>query len=561
MDKNKELANLMFPDITETVEDLEKKYPKRDLKEGARVIRFAPSPTGFLHTGALYTSLAGMRLAKESDGIYFLRIEDTDRKREVKGVIKDFIKELNEFGIVPDEGVISEDEEKGNYGPHMQSKRERIYKICAKHLVEQGLAYPCFCTPEMIAATKEAQEKGKVVPGYYGVYAKCRNISVDESIQRVKSGERFVTRFRSSGSHLKKISFIDEIRGKIEMAQNDLDIVIIKADGLPTYHFAHVVDDHFMRTTLVTRGEEWLPSAPVHIELFKAMGFEVPRYAHFSNVMKKDGDSKRKLSKRKDPEAAVSFFLKEGYPVDSVIEYILTLINSDFEPWRIKNPNADKFEFEVKLKKMGTSGALFDIVKLNDVSKEIIAKMNSQEVLDNVLEWSKKYNSKVYDLISKDKEYSRKIFALERDGAKKIRKDIIKWEDVTNIFFYFFEELFEKDIKENEYEFDFLKGNSKVDSNMTKKVLELYINSYDEKLEKDEWFNNVKEQANKLGFCTDMKEYKQNPDKYIGSTADYTTIIRIALTNRHNSPDIYQIMQLLGKDETIRRLEKAKENI
>ena len=413
----------------------------------------------------------------------------------------------------------------------------------------------------MIAETKESQEKGKVVPAYYGVYAKCRNISVDESIQRVKSGERFVTRFRSSGSHLKKISFIDEIRGKIEMAQNDLDIVIIKADGLPTYHFAHVVDDHFMRTTLVTRGEEWLPSAPVHIELFKAMGFEVPKYAHFSNVMKKDGDSKRKLSKRKDPEAAVSFFLKEGYPVDSVIEYILTLINSDFEPWRIKNPNADKFEFEVKLKKMGTSGALFDIVKLNDVSKEIIAKMNSQEVLDNVLEWSKKYNSKVYDLISKDKEYSRKIFALERDGAKKIRKDIIKWEDVTNIFFYFFEELFEKDIKENEYEFDFLKGNSKVDSNMTKKVLELYINSYDEKLEKDEWFNNVKEQANKLGFCTDMKEYKQNPDKYIGSTADYTTIIRIALTNRHNSPDIYQIMQLLGKDETIRRLEKAKENI
>jgi len=256
-----------------------------------------------------------------------------------------------------------------------------------------------------------------------------------------------------------------------------------------------------------------------------------------------------------------SIISRELYPVDSVIEYILTLINSDFEPWRMKNPNADKFEFEVKLKKMGTSGALFDIVKLNDVSKEIIAKMNSQEVLDNVLEWSKKYNSKVYDLISKDKEYSRKIFALERDGAKKIRKDIIKWEDVTNIFFYFFEELFEKDIKENGYEFDFLKGTAKVDSNMTKKVLELYINSYDEKLEKDEWFNNVKEQANKLGFCTDMKEYKQNPDKYIGSTADYTTIIRIALTNRHNSPDIYQIMQLLGKDETIRRLEKAKENI
>lgn len=562
MDKNKELANLMFPEIDKTIEDLEKRYPKRELPEGARVIRFAPSPTGFLHTGALYTSLAGMRLAKESKGVYYLRIEDTDRKREVKGSIKAFTEEMKEFGIIPDEGVISEDEEKGNYGPYIQSKREEIYKICAKYLVEKGMAYPCFCTPEMTAATKETQEKNKVVPGYYGIYAKCRNISVDESIQRVKSGERFVTRFRSSGSHLKKISFIDEIRGKIEMAQNDLDIVIIKADGLPTYHFAHVVDDHFMRTTLVTRGEEWLPSAPVHIELFNAMGFDVPKYAHFSNVMKKDGDSKRKLSKRKDKEAAVSFFLKEGYPVDSVIEYIMTLINSDFEPWRMKNPNADKFDFEVKLKKMGTSGALFDIVKLNDVSKELIAKMDSYQVLDNVLTWSKKYNQEIYNIINKNKEYSRKIFALERDEAKKIRKDIIKWEDITKIFFYFFEELFNNDIKENGYEFDFLRNEgAKVDAKLTKEVLDCYINSYNEKLNKDEWFNNVKEQANKLGFCTDMKEYKQNPDKYIGSTSDYTTIIRIALTNRHNSPDIYQIMQLLGKENTIKRLEKARDSI
>ncbi|MDD3303645.1 MAG: glutamate--tRNA ligase [Clostridia bacterium] len=562
MDKNKELADLMFPDINETVEELEKMYPKRNLPEGAKVIRFAPSPTGFLHTGALYTSIAGMRLAKESNGIYYLRIEDTDRKREVAGSIKAFTDEMKEFGIVPDEGVVSEDKEIGNYGPYTQSKREKIYKICAKFLVEKGMAYPCFCTAEMVAATKESQEKNKVVPGYYGVYAKCRNISVDESIERVKAGERFVTRFRSNGSHLRKVAFIDEIRGKIEMAENDLDIVIVKADGLPTYHFAHVVDDHFMRTTLITRGEEWLPSSPVHLELFRAMGFEAPKYAHFSNVMKKDGDSKRKLSKRKDQEAAVSFFLKEGYPVDSVIEYILTLINSDYEPWRMKNPTADKFDFEVKLKKMGTSGALFDIVKLNDVSKELIAKMDSHQVLENVLAWAKKYNEEVYQLVSKDTEYARQIFALERDGAKKIRKDIVKWEEIPQIFFYFFDELFEKDIAENGYAFSFMKEeNTKISSEMTKKVLDIYSNSYDETLDKEAWFNQIKEQAASIGFCTDMKEYKQNPDNYIGSTADYTGIIRIALTNRQNSPDIYQIMQLLGKDKTVARLKDASSKI
>lgn len=557
-----ELAKLMFPDVTETVEDLERKYPKRDLKEGARVMRFAPSPTGFLHTGALYTSIAGLRLAKQTEGVYYLRIEDTDRKREVEGSIGMFTKEMKEFGITPDEGVIAENEEIGKYGPYTQSQREYIYRICAKHLVEKGLAYPCFCTQEMIDKTREAQEKNKIVPGYYGVYARCRNLNIDEYIERVKNGERYIVRFRSSGSHLKKMSFVDEIRGKIEMAQNDLDIVIIKADGLPTYHFAHVCDDHFMRTTLVTRGEEWLPSVPVHIELFNAMGFEAPKFAHFSSIMVRDGESKRKLSKRKDKEAAVSYFLKAGYPKESVIEYLLTLINSDFEPWRMQNKTADMFDFEIRLKKMNTAGALFDPVKLDDVSKEVISRMDSKQVLENVIEWSKLYSEEVYEIVNRDLEYSQKVFALERDNAKKIRKDIIKWEDIIPTFFYFFNDLYEKEIKENGYAFEFKSNeNAKLNSETTKLVLDEYVKNYDETLDKDAWFNNIKELANKLGFCTDMKEYKKNPDSYVGSTADFAGVIRVAITNRQNTPDIYQIMQLLGKDEVIKRLEKVRDNI
>ena len=559
--KNLELANLMFDDVKETVEDLEKKYPKRDLKSGAEVIRFAPSPTGFLHTGALFTSLFGNRLAKQSGGIYYLRIEDTDRKREVEGSIAKFTKELSEFGIVPDEGVISDNEEIGEYGPYTQSKRKDIYRICARYLVERGLAYPCFCTNEMIDKVRKSQEENKIVPGYYGVYARCRNLSVNESIERIKNGEKYIVRFRSNGSHLKKISFIDEIRGKIEMAENDQDIVILKSDGLPTYHFAHVVDDHFMSTTIITRGEEWIPSTPIHIELFNAMGFEIPKYAHLSNVMVKEGNSKRKLSKRKDKEAAVSYFLLAGYPVESVIEYILTIINSDYEPWRTKNPTADKFDFNVKLSKISTSGALFDLDKMNDVSKEIVAKMNSKEILERVLRWSKEYDIELYDLLNKDLDYSRSIFALERDNAKKIRKDIYKWEDIRGCFFYFFDELFEKDLSDNGYSFDYITNpnDTKINGNIVKDIINLYIKEYDASLDKDAWFEQIKECANKIGLCTDMKEYKQNKDKYIGSTADFAGVIRIGITNRKNTPDIYSIMQILGKEKVISRLRKVLE--
>ena len=554
-----ELAYLMFPDTHETVDDLEVKYPIRRLKKDAKVTRFAPSPTGFLHTGALFTSLVDKKLAEQSEGVFYLRIEDTDSKREVKDSVKLFTKELKEFGLIPDEGVVSPDEEKGFYGPYTQSKRAEIYRICAKHLVEKGLAYPCFCTPEKINATREAQERNKIVPGYYGVYATCRNISIDESIERIKNGEKYIVRFRSSGSHLNKTSFIDGARGKIELAENDQDVVLIKGDGLPTYHFAHIVDDHFMRTTHVVRGEEWIPSTPIHLELTKAMGFEPPVYVHVPLIMVKEGNSRRKLSKRKDKEAAVSYFLKSGYPVEGVMEYLMTILNSDFEMWRNKNKDKDVNEFEFKLNKLSSAGSLLDIPKLNDVSKEIISKMDSKQILENVLKWAKEYDENVYDIFNRDLEYSRKILALERDGAKKIRKDIIKWEDILPTFFYFFHDLFESDIKDNGYEFDFIKDadNAKLNKEEVKKIIEAYRSVYDENDSKDEWFNKIKEQASKLGFCTDMKEYKQNPDKYIGSTADFASVIRISIVNRKNSPDIYEIMKLLGKDEVISRFEQV----
>lgn len=555
--KYEELANLIFPDVIETVEDLEKRYPERNLKEGACVTRFAPSPTGFFHTGSLFTSLIDKKLASQTEGIFYLRIEDTDRKREVKDSVKDLTSQMKEFGIVPDEGVISESEEIGEYGPYTQSKRADIYRICAKHLVLKGLAYPCFCTPEMLQKTHDYQEEHKIVPGYYSVYAKCRNISVDEYIERIKNGEKYILRFRSNGSHLKKVSFKDGIKGKIEIAQNDQDVVIIKSDGLPTYHFAHVCDDHFMRTTHVIRGEEWVSSVPIHLELFYAMGFKAPVYVHLPSIMKMDGTSKRKLSKRKDNEAAVAYFLKAGYPIESVIEYLLTIINSDFENWKRANKMVSNDEFEMKLKKINTSGALFDNVKLNDVSKEVISRMNSDEVLNAVLEWAKEYNEEVYSVISKDLAYSKKIFALERDGAKKIRKDIYKWEDIMATFFYFFDEYYENDIKDG---YDF-KVENKLTKEVISNVLESYIKIYDENNNKDEWFSNMKDLADKLRFCTNMKEYKENPDNFVGSIADFSDIIRIAITNRHNTPDIYSIMQILGKDRVISRLEKAKESI
>lgn len=550
-----ELAHYIFPDVDETVDELEIKYKERNLKSGACVTRFAPSPTGFLHTGALFTTLVNKLLATQSEGAYYLRIEDTDTKREVEGSVKLFTEELSKFGLMPDEGVISETEEKGDYGPYRQSKRKEIYRICAKHLVEKGLAYPCFCTPEMLDTTRKSQEANKVVPGYYGIYAKCRNISIDEALERVKNGEAYILRFRSNGSHLNKTSFIDGGRGKIELAQNDQDVVLIKKDGLPTYHFAHVVDDHFMHTTHVVRGEEWIPSTPIHLELASAMGFEPPVYVHVPLIMVKDGESRRKLSKRKDREAAVSYFIKAGYEKEAMLEYLMTLVNSDFESWRSKNKDADIFDFKFKINKMSSSGSLLDIPKLNDISKEVIAKMDSQTIMEKVLKWAKEYDKEAYDILNRNLSYTREIFKMERDGAKKVRKDIYKWEDIIPTFFYFFDDMFEKDMEKNGIELkNILTENSKISNELINKVLESYSKVYNSNHTKDEWFETLKTCASDLGFCTDMKEYKQSKEKYVGSTADFSYIIRAAITNRKNSPDIYQIMQILGSDEVIKRL-------
>lgn len=554
--KNEELASLIFPDITETIEDLEKRYPKRNLPEGAEVTRFAPSPTGFLHIGGLFGSLIDMTVANETNGKFIFRIEDTDKKREVENGVHDLITQMRAFKVINDEGLVSETEEVGDYGPYKQSEREYIYKVCAKELIRKGRAYPCFCTSEELDRLRESQEKNKQIPGYYGMYARCRNYTADEAIEKIKSGMPYIIRFRSLGSHLKKVKVQDIIRGKIEMAENDQDVVIIKSDGLPTYHFAHAVDDHFMRTTIAVRGEEWIPSTALHLDLFDALGFETVKYAHTPTIMKNDNGSKRKLSKRKDPESAVSFFIEEGYPADSIIEYLLTIINSDYELWRKANKDASWREFKVKLNKLNSSGALFDMQKLTDVSKEVISRYKSQELLSLVLDWAKVYDKELYDILNKDLDYAKEVFAIERDNAVKIRKDIAKYKDVIPNTFYMYDELYEKDIK-NGLDFNL----EKLNKEDIKAILNNYLNIHSSSLDKETWFANVKEMANTMGFCVNMKEYKASPESFKGSIADVTDVIRVAISNRHNTPDIYCIMQVLGEQRTKERIKKAIENI
>ena len=550
---NETLANLIFPEITETIADLEKRYPKRDLGDGAEVTRFAPSPTGFLHIGGLFGSLIDMTVANQSKGKFMLRIEDTDQKREVENGTRDLITQMRAFNIINDEGLISETEQIGEYGPYKQSEREYIYKICAKELIRRGRAYPCFCLPEDLNKLRESQERNKQIPGYYGTYARCRNYTVEEQIEKIKAGVPYVLRFRSEGSHLRKVKVHDVIRGKIEMAENDQDIVIIKSDGLPTYHFAHAVDDHFMRTTIVIRGEEWIPSTALHLDLFNALGFEQVKYAHTPTMMKNDNGSKRKLSKRKDPESAVSFFLEEGYPVDSVLEYLLKIINSDYELWRKANKEANWREFKVKLDKLNSSGALFDMVKLTDVSKEVIARMDTDTLLNNVLDWSKEYDNDLYALLTSDLEYARKVLGIERDNVTKIRKDFAKYKDILPNTFYMYDNLFDESVKDG-YVFNLQDGKFSIED--VKEIIKAYIELYDSNMDKETWFNSVKAMAETLGYCVNMKEYKQNPDNFKGSIADVTGFIRVALTNKQNTPDIYAIQQVLGETKIIERLER-----
>lgn len=551
---NETLANLIFPDITETIEDLEKKFPKRILEDGAEVTRFAPSPTGYLHIGGLFGALIDMTIANQSNGKFILRVEDTDRKREIENGTHDLIEQMRAFNIINDEGMIAENEYIGEYGPYKQSEREYIYKVCAKELIKKNRAYPCFCSSDELNKLREVQEKNKQIPGYYGTFARCRNYTAEEAIEKIKAGHEYVVRFRSLGSHMRKVKINDIIRGRIEMAENDQDIVIIKSDGLPTYHFAHAVDDHFMRTTIAVRGEEWIPSTALHMELFSALGFEQVRYAHTPTMMKNDNGSKRKLSKRKDPESAVSFFLEEGYPVDSVIEYLLTIINSDYELWRKANKTANWREFKVKLDKLNSSGALFDMIKLTDVSKEVISRMNTEQLLNNVLAWASEYDKELLDLLNSDIDYARQVLGIERENVTKIRKDFAKYKDILPNTFYMYDHLFNASIS-NGYNFDMKDGKFSMDD--VKQVIAAYIDAFDINMTKEEWFDSVKDMAEKLGYCVNMKEYKQNPDAFKGSIADVTGFIRVALTNKQNTPDIYAIMQVLGEAKIRERLSKV----
>ncbi len=544
----KDLANLIFPDVKD-ISYYEEKYPERNLPEGAIVTRFAPSPTGFVHVGGLYQGLIARKLATQTGGVFFLRIEDTDQKREVENGIVGIVNSLSDFGFEPDEGMISENEGKGNYGPYKQSQRKDIYQSYAKYLLEQGKAYPCFCTPEEVEEIRAKQEAAKIRPGYYGVWAKCRNVTVEEAIERIKNGEKYIIRFKSPGREDRKIKHHDVIKGNVDFPENDQDIVIIKADGLPTYHFAHAIDDHLMRTTHVIRGDEWLSSVPLHLQLFHELGFKAPKYAHIAPIMKNDNGNKRKLSKRKDPEAAVSYYAEEGIPAQAVKEYLLNIANSTFENWRRANPDKSMDEFELQLNKMSVSGALFDMVKLLDVSKTVISKMTAEEVYNFSMLWAKKYDEDLEKLLE-NKEYALKVFGIER-GNKKPRKDISKWSDVKENISYMYDEEFAKD--KSEYPYQVIN-----DKQTIKKILDLYIEKYyDENDDKQEWFNKIKELAGEMGYAKEVKEFKANPEAYSAHVGDVSTVIRVALTKRTNTPDMYEIMQVLGKNSVETRLKQV----
>ena len=541
--ERKDLANLIFPDAKDYTY-YEEKYVARSLPEGAVVTRFAPSPTGFVHIGGIYQSLIA-RLMTKDQGVFFVRIEDTDQKREVEGGTKQIIDALYDFDLAPNEYVDENDVDHGEYGPYKQSLRKEIYHSYAKKLLEEGNAYPCFCSPEDLEAIRNDQEKAKERTGYYGKWTKCRNMPVDMAIERIKNGDPYIVRFKSPGNPDKKIKHKDVIKGAVDFPENDQDIVIIKSDGLPTYHFAHAVDDHLMQTNLVIRGDEWLASVPLHLQLFYVLGFKSPKYAHIAPMMKVDGEGKRKLSKRKDPESAVGYYKEEGIPKQSVLEYLMNIANSNFEIWRKQNQDKSMYEFDFDIKKMGVSGALFDMVKMLDVSKNVISRYTAEEVYDASLTWAKEYDEELAAMLE-NKEYALKVLSIERGNAKP-RKDIAKWSDVKNTICYMYPDKFDKN---GEFEYQKVTDKDEID-NIVKTYFEKYYNPADDK---QAWFDKMKDLAEEMGYCREVKEYKANPDAYKGHVGDISTVIRVKLTGRCNTPDLYEIMQVLGLDEIKNRI-------
>ena len=552
---DKEIADLIFPDVKEKVEDLEKRFPLRNLPTGAEVTRFAPSPTGFLHTGSLFTSMICHKVAKDSGGIFYVRLEDTDTKREIQGSGETLLKQLHLFGIDPSEGYLG-DKQIGDYGPYIQSERADIYKVVIKYLLENGKAYPCFCSQAELDDIRAKQEKAKIIPGYYGPFAKYRYLTNDERKERILKGDPYVIRFKSSGNHIHKIKVTDLVHGNFEIAENDMDIVIYKSDGLPTYHFAHVVDDHFMRTTTVIRGEEWIASLPIHLELFKTLNWEAPKYAHLPVIMKiGENGNKRKLSKRLDNEAAVSYFLQDGYPTEALVMYLMTIANSNFEEWIFEHHFEHMEEFKFSFDKMSLEGALFDMGKVNFFSKEILSKKTKYEIRDMALAFSKEYDEKLYNLIKRDEDYFMEIMNIEREKENP-RKDYEKFGNLYDAISFFYKDLYEQSVKENPLVF-----NEKFDKETIKEVLSNIRDNL--KLDQDEqsWFNNMKEIGSSLGFAADRKAYKANPEAFKGSVSDVAEMVRIALTTKRNSPNLYYVMQTLKKEECDRRFNSVISNL
>lgn len=542
-----QLADLIFKDVDKSSAYYLEKYPKRELREGAKVTRYAPSPTGFQHIGGVFAALVSERVASQSGGIFFLRVEDTDQKREVEGAIEDTIQTMHNFGMNFDEGMTGEETSKGEYGPYRQSERRLIYQTFAKELIEKGLAYPCFCTPEELEAMREKQTAEKLTPGCYGEYAIYRDLSPEKAIEKIQNGDNYIIRLKSPGSLEKRVTFNDLIKGETSFPENNQDVVIIKGDGLPTYHFAHAIDDALMGTTHVIRGEEWLSSLPIHVQLFEVLGFDRPAYAHIPTIMKQDGTSKRKLSKRKDPESAVSYYKEEGYPKASVIEYLLNIINSTYEEWRMENPTTDYHEFPVALDKMSKSGALFDIIKLNDVSKDVICKMKAEEVYELYTEWAKTYDEEMYGLIRGNEELAKAIFNIDKDGAKP-RKDFAKWAEVREKICYFFMPLFKKESKEQ------IELPKNMELSEAVRIIEAYSKAYRYDTDQETWFEELKAVAIELGYTADRKAFKKTPEAFKGMVSDVAGAVRSALTHRANTPDLYTIMHIIGEEEVRSRL-------
>ena len=540
------LAELLFPHVTATPEELEARFPQRNLPEGAVVTRMAPSPTGFVHLGNLVQGMISERMAHRTKGVLFLRVEDTDAKREVPGAVEVLISSLKHYNIHFDEGATI-DGDNGAYGPYRQRQRAEIYHVYAKKLVMEGKAYPCFCTEEELTAMREKQEANKETTGYYGPYALWRDRSMEDIQAQLAAGNPWVLRFRSTGSIENQFKFDDLVKGKLTITENNVDHVLLKSDGIPTYHFAHAVDDHLMRTTHVVRGDEWLSTLPFHIQLFQALGFKLPKYVHIGPLMKMDGASKRKLSKRKDPELALTYYKAEGFSALAMREYLMTVLNSNFEDWRRANPDADMDTFPFSPKKLNPAGSLFDYAKLIDVSKNVISRMTAEDVYRQLTEWALEFQPDFGEKLAQDPDYAKAILAIGR-GGKKPRKDLATWKDARDYMGFFYDDYLESPVFDQKFSRETIAD-----------VLTRFLEGFDPADDSAVWFNKVKAITEDIGFTTDMKAYKLDPAAFPGTVADVSTFIRLAVTGKTNSPDLYTVMQLLGPDRTAERIRKALE--